>query len=73
MEDITEVRYFKFGGTLMRYIWTADGALYEDLYSAVAGWKPTNALSGPYFKGDTDLIELTEAEARLFAPQAFEE
>lgn len=72
MEDITEVRYFKWGYTLMRYIF-ADSGLYEDRFNPAVGWEPTNELSGPYFKGDTDLIELTEAEARLFAPQAFEE
>ena len=37
------------------------------------GWEETDALSGPFYKGDTDLIELTEYEARAFEPRAFED
>ncbi len=69
MED--QVHYYKWGYSLMRFTVKGNG-LYEDRFDIESGqWQTTTDLSGPFYKGDTDLIELTEEEAREFQPAAF--
>lgn len=66
-----QARYFRWGDYLMRFRFTQDG-LYEDRFESTGDWKPTGKLSGPFYKGDTGLVELSEEDARAFCPEAFD-
>jgi (p)ppGpp synthase/HD superfamily hydrolase len=66
-------QYFRWGHNLMRFIFNDEG-LHEHRFLQDSGtWESTNDLSRLYYKGDTQLDEITEDEARAFLPEAFDE
>ena len=65
-----EVRYFRWGTYLMRFVFTGN-AMYEEKFTANNEWVATADLSRPFYRGDTDLIELTVDQARQLEPKAF--
>lgn len=66
-----EIVYFRYGYSLLRFIFEAN-ALHEHTFDGLAGeWRTTEDLSTAFYRGDTDLIRITEDEAREFVPAAF--
>jgi len=67
-----ETRYFRWGTYLMRFVFR-DNLMFEEKFTSDFEWVPTADLSRPFYRGDTDLVELTLQEARQFEPRAFED
>jgi hypothetical protein len=67
-----ETRYCRWGTCLMRFVFR-DNLMFEEKFTSDFDWVPTADLSRPFYRDDTDLVELTLQEARQFEPRAFED
>jgi (p)ppGpp synthase/HD superfamily hydrolase len=71
-EFVHRTQYFRWGDNLMRFIFNDEG-MHEHRFLPRSGtWESTNDLSRLYYKGDTQLDEISEEEARAFVPEAFD-
>ena len=53
-----ETRYFRWGTYLMRFVFR-DNLMFEEKFTSDFEWVPTADLSRPFYRGDTDLVELS--------------